>query len=429
MKKIYSLLLTIALAIGFTSCGDNWEPPTPGDNGKGSVSLASMGVEVSTVEQTVSRAAVDLSSFIVIINNAAGEEVARWKYAEMPEVFALPVGDGYSVTVKSHEVEKAAWDKPYFLGTKTFDIKNNEITNIGVVSCAFANIKVTIKFGDALKAKLGDDAKVTVVANDQGRLEYTPDETRAGYFEALDGSSTLVAEFTGTIDGEAEPVTLRKVYTNVASGTHYLITFNISGGTPDIPDETGGVKLENGLKLDASVTAVDINANITLEEDIIDGKRPTEGEDPGPGPENPDDPQTPDAIKIESETLSFTAANDPSAIQSAVVNIHSESGVAHLLVHIESTSADFIASAGDMVPFDFDLAYPTVDGTDWSDMLGSAGLGFPVKDQVIGQKDVVFDITQFVPLLAGFPGTHKFTITVTDADNKQLAKTLTFIAK
>lgn len=137
-------------------------------------------------------------------------------------------------------------------------------------------------------------------------------------------------------------------------------------------------------------------------------------------------------ITIKSKTLSFDSAidpSDPTLASNAVVNIHSDNGVAHLLVHIESTSPEFIASAGDMVPFDFDLAYPTVDGTDWSDMLGALGLGFPVNDQVIGQKDIDFNITQFVPLLAGFPGTHKFTITVTDVNNKQLAKTLTFIAK
>lgn len=48
---------------------------------------------------------------------------------------------------------------------------------------------------------------------------------------------------------------------------------------------------------------------------------------------------------------------------------------------------------------------------------------------MIGQTDKVFDFTQFIPLLAGFDGTHKFTITIEDQSNPagSLSKTLTFV--
>ena len=426
MKKIHLLLMSIALLTGLSACSDNWSPGS-NDDGEGQVSLASMGVEVSEAENVESRATVDLSSFIITITDAQGAEKARWTYASMPEVFTLPVG-AYTVTVKSHEVQKAQWDAPLYEGSTNFTIKNGEITSIGVIVCKLANIKVSILFTDDLRARLGDDVTVTVIANDEGQLVYTPSETRVGCFEALPGSSTLVATFNGTLTGESEPVTLRKVYTDVKGGSHYRITFSLRNSSGEMPDETGGITLSDGLTLDSEITDKDINGNTDIEEDIIPGDRPGEGEpDPGPGPV---DPET--TITMTSPTLSFDKANDPNdaaLVESSIVNIHADNGIQHLIVHIESDSESFIASAGEMVPFDFDLANPVIDGKDWSDMLGAAGLGFPVKDQVVGKTDVVFDITQFVPLLGGFSGNHKFSITVTDGDNKQLTRTLTFIAE
>ena len=72
----------------------------------------------------------------------------------------------------------------------------------------------------------------------------------------------------------------------------------------------------------------------------------------------------------------------------------------------------------------FDLAYPGDLETALKD-----SFGFPVGNEVIGQTDVVFDITQFVPLLNIYQGTHQFKITATDANNVQVVKLLTFVVE
>lgn len=44
---------------------------------------------------------------------------------------------------------------------------------------------------------------------------------------------------------------------------------------------------------------------------------------------------------------------------------------------------------------------------------------------MIGQQKVVFDVTQFVGLLDGFPGVHQFKLTVEDVNGEKAEATLT----
>ena len=383
--KILSLITFIFAAITLSSCNEGWNPQ-PNSDKNGQVSLTSMGVEVSNAEQVISRLAVDLSDYIVTIYDAKNSVSAEWKYSEMPEIFTLPVGD-YKITVKSHNVEKAAWDKPYFLGTKTFSIQDSKITDIGVIKCVLSNIKVSIKFDSSIVPYLGADVKVVVVANDEGSLIFTKDETRSGYFEAIEGSSTLVATLTGTVSGYYETVV--NTYTDVV--------------------------------------VEDLNNDVTTGEDVIPGDRPGKEDpkdpDPEPGP-GPDPEPSVDPITFTSETLSFDEVNTPAEGVNYIVNIHSEAGLAHLIVEIISNDLTDEMLQGVGLAANFDLAYP---GSLEEALRDS--FGFPVGDKVIGQKDIVFNITQFVPLLNIYQGTHKFKLTATDANNVQVVKTLTFVVQ
>lgn len=136
--------------------------------------------------------------------------------------------------VESHKVQKAEWSKPYYLGSKDFKVEKSKITTVGVVTAAFSSLKVTVKFDDNLKRVLGDDVKVTVIANDNGSLDFTADETRSGYFEVLENSNSMVAHFEGTVNGvyfeEDTP------FTDVVPGQHRIITYKAKGN-PDIPGQ------------------------------------------------------------------------------------------------------------------------------------------------------------------------------------------------
>ena len=426
LLSIIAILLGTVMTLPLAACHDEVKPG-PEAGATGEVNLMSMAVEISNAENVIvsSRASIDLSGFIVEIFNAEGARVQKYAYGDMPGVVTLTAGD-YTVKVRSHEVQKAEWDKPYFTGEKAFTVTAGALTDVGIVSCKLSNIRVSIRFTDELRKYMGDDCQVTVIANDQGRLVFTPDETRSGYFEALAGSSTLVAEFSGTVGGNKE--LLRHICRDVEAGQHRIITFKVKGGGGDKPGEVGGID-PGDIRIDTEVTNVNLTTNINTGEDNLgDEDRPGGddggGEDPGPGP-GPDDPDIND-ITMTCEGASFEQNNvltseDAEKEFHVVATITAPQGINNLLVSISTDNKGFEDSVSELMPMTFDLAYPGEYGDAFS------SIGFPVGNEVIGNTSVPFDISQFIPLRAGFEGTHHFQISVIDSKKHQLVKTLTFV--
>lgn len=434
--KLYSIMLAVAAVIGLGSC-DNGMDPNP-SAGKGQLKLGSLTVDVDAAESEVSRAGVNTDNFSVVITPADGGPAYSYVYAQMPEIITLPVGD-YTVSVESHELQKAEWDKPYYAGSKDFKIVDGQITEIGAVTCTFQSLKVTVSYSDELKAAMAQDCKVVVVANDEGRLTFEPAETRVGCFAVVEGSNTLVASFSGTVGGS--PAQVLKTFNNVAPGQHYKLTFAIKGVTPGVPDEYGQIAIADGITVDLSVVDENIDSNLDDEEDVIANPTRPGADDPEkPGqpdqPITPDDPVIPDdpsdyTLTITSETFDLDVPNTPGE-GSYVVMINSSLGLAHLYVDITTDSEAFRSSAGEMVPLNFDLAYPEKTTGEYNGLTATQALSnlqFPMQNDVIGANEVTFDITGFVPLLGAFPGTHNFKLTVVDAAGHQSVKTLTFVAQ
>lgn len=431
MKKIYNIMMVLAAVLLVSSCSkDNyWDTST---DAKGEGQLSFPGVELSTVENTVgdkdikSRSAADVSAFTVKVLDATDNTLVKeWLYGEMPEIITLPVGE-YTVNVISHNQELQAWDTPYYEGnSEKFSIADGKITEIGTVVCKLANVKVSIRYSDQLMEHLGTDALVTVLMNDGGQLVYNYGETRPGYFKFIEDSHTLVASFEGSIDGNR--VTLRKAYTDVQPGQHRIITFKLKNGNGVVPDATGGIVIGEGLVLDTEVTIVDKDGNVIVDEDVIEGDRPIEGDDPTPGP-GPDDPTPPvpaNTITITGAEMVFSpATNDVAALSDGKIFIHADKGIAHFNVTIESTSEDFMSAVSDLLPTTFDLAYAPAD------YVGNLhdDLGFPVDDEVIDKVDLTFDITQFFSMLV-FPGSHSFTLEITDNEGTVKKETLILVAQ
>ena len=421
----YKIFSTIAIAtFMMSSCSDNWAPSTD-DEGVGQLRMDA--INVTNAENVINRAGVDVSNFIVSINNADGETVKRWKYSEMPEVVTLPVDEGYYIDVISHNQEKAAWEAPFFKGSsEKFNIVKNQLTNAGTITCKLSNIKVSIKFADDLKKIMEDDCKVTVIANDAGLLEFTANETRSGYFQAIEGSSTLVATFTGTIRGSYEEI--RKVYTDVEAGQHRIITYSVKSGDPTIPDENGNIDIADGISIDMTTIDESVNGNVSTDEDIIDGDRPGQEEPVNPEPDQPTPDEPSEKFFTFNTSISLTETNQAVEGKDYSIDIVSVNPLANLKVKIESNylTDEFLASVG--LVSEFDLANLTPE---LSAMLGEGGFGFPTGDQVKGSKSVKFDLTPFIPLLNLSPtpnDIHKFHLTVVDDKNNSETVVLTFIS-
>ena len=424
--NIFNILAAGSVMLAMTSCDGTWTPPSPAE---GELALGAMNVTnddaVKLVQNDMSRASSDteLQNYKVSISRK-GESapIYIYTYSEMPEVVTLSVGD-YTVSVKSHDVQKAEWDKPYFIGSRDFSIASGKITEVEDIVCKFSSIKVTIAYSDELKSML-TEATVNVKANDLGELDFTLGETRAGYFEALEGSTTMIVTFNGVLNGTAITKTVN--ITDVAAGQHRIITFG-SKQIPDVPEQVGGIDPSEGITIDADMIIEDIDGNQTVVEDIIDAKRPW-GEEGGGDDPNPPTPPVgdDDAATFTSTTLDLDGINDPTNAKfdgnpgTAVVTITCPEGFANLKVKITTDNAQFEAAVSEMLPLEFDLAYPG----DQEENLAS--LEFPVGNDVIGKTELPSDISMFVPLLGNYSGTHTFTITAVDSKGNESSKALIF---
>ncbi len=435
MKRIL-YFFSIMLAVLIASCdSDNPWGDEELKDGEGQLSLSRLMVTVENNEKEV-RAAVDPALFQVIITDkATGSVKEKYQYAEMPEVVVLPVGE-YTVKVRSSEPQAAAWDAPYYEGEADVKIESKQVSSVTTITCRLANVRVSVFFDAALKAVMGADCMVGVHMGESGTtLSFTKDETRSGYFEYVAGSNTLVAVFSGTVDGYLEKG-LSKTYNDVQPGSHYKITFIYSPS--DNPSGTGGI--ENPLKkfsIKTRVERVDINGN----HDFIEGGgndngRPGDGNDDGG-----DDPVTPPdpvdggpTITPTDSRIKLGEPNDINEINGnnipVVLNIHADNGISGFTVSIASDNTMFAAAIEDLFPgSEFDLLDPATEeiGTNLS------SLGLPVGDDVRGKTDVPFDITKFMELLDNdaFAGVHKFTLKVseTDASGKTLTTEKTLIIK
>lgn len=445
--KIFSLLTGAALMAGFSACSDNWNGQDPDGKGIGRLDASTLGVEVDGAEtvvtensgakKSVARIAsrtdavtptITLDNFIVTVTTPSGTEVNHWSYKELVDMDFLPTftaGD-YILNVKSHNVEPAAWNAPYYEGSQSFTIEANKVTEVKTVVCTLANIRVSVNFSAQLLKAFDNPDEVTVKVTSEGNnsLTFTPAlsaDGNSGYFAALADLETLRIDFAASINGNVEKFT--KTIDNVSKGQHRKINFGLTDNPANPPEEVGTIT-NDGDGITVNTEVVDDEPIISdydwFEDNLDDKDRP--GGEQFDDPDKPDDPQNPDdpkedAISFESSSLNLEgmnyAADFPSdGSKPAAVDIKAKEGIANLLVEI--ISDDLTASMLQGVGLDatFDLAYP---GDLEATLSNPDGFNFPTGDKVIGQTSVTFNIAPFVPLLNIYPGkVHSFRITVTD---------------
>lgn len=393
---------------------------------EGQVLKTALDMSTTSDQILVTRAesGVDLSNFKINFIKK-GETVAAksFTYSEMPDVVTLKVGT-YTATAELGQDLNAEWENPYFKGqSEEFDIEAYQITSfISPIECALMNIKATIAFDETLVAAMSPDSYVEVKVGDNPGLNFTTAEAtsgKAGYFKHTN-ENTLVATFHGTVNGSQ--IVESKSYEGIDKGRWYKLTFKLhqnAGGDP-----TGGAG--GDVTVDASVTAEDVNADITLADDepLDDSDRPNwGGDDP-----NPPTPPTPDngptiAAAPDAPNLVFDQIWEITPGESVKFNVDSkaEGGIQELTCDIISDALTPEVLEGINLASHLDLA---VTPEDLAAALTSDLLKFPVNQK--GNTHVAFDITNFMGMLQGVqePGQiHKFKMYVKDA-NGECTKTL-----
>lgn len=395
MKRLQLISLTVlSMLIALTACHS--EKVSFQMDTFGQLKLSSMQVTADTEPLvTASRVSADIKDYLITVYAADGGKLQEWKYAEMPEIFTLKTGT-YKLVAHAPEVTDAAFDTPYCASDeKSFEIRQDEITEIGEVKCTLHNVKVTVKYEDKLMALLGDDVKVTVKVGEE-KLEYTKDETKSGFFHGKAENNVVDVTFQGSVEGE--PVSITKSYAEIALGTELIVTYKYKESVTGIDPGTGGSFHVPGISVDEKLIAVNETGAVLPEEDeILDFGKP--------------------AIEGDGFDLSQPVTN---LNQKVVVNLMAPDGIAHVKVEIASENETFAGVIQEKFGGPFDLANPgTLEET-------LKGLKLPVSEQVINQQLVKFDVTEFMPLLKGeFAGIHRFIIEVVDNNNSSVKATLT----
>ena len=393
MKKYkYISLLALLLALVTGACSkENFGDET---SGKGQLSFKQFLVSIAdgSGDKAPSRQA-SVDDVVVDIINSEGVTVQSYRYAEMPSVVELPVGTYHAVAHLGANPD-GEFEAPYYKGeSDDFTIRKDDITSVETIVCHLANVKVTIIYSEDLKAAMSADAKVNVVVGSKGNLDFVRDEPRSGYFAYVEGSNTLAATFEGAVNGTQE--TSSKVYTDVAPGTHYRISYTLH--KPGSDPSAGG-NIVPGLMVDAQVELVDINWNYDDDDDDRPGggDRPGEGDDPNP---------TDDPVVTINDPLSFDQVNTVTPESQVMIQVDSEKGITLFQVDIISDTLNEEVLTGVGLTTHLDLVNPGQFEE------GISSLGLPVN--VGGQHHVDFNISSFMPLLAIYgDNTHQFRLTV-----------------
>ena len=417
MNKLINIVLGSALLLGVQSCHDEKQFENKTD-GVGRVLTSGLKVELKSSTRAVNLPAV--ADFTVDFINQDGKAEESYTYSRMPEIVSLPVGN-YTVRAYYGENKPAEFDNPYYLGeSASFSVTTGHVTEVNdPVVCSLANVMVTINFDVNLVAVMSADTEVKVqMGYDGAELIFTKDENRSGYFAYVEGSPTLVAIFKGTVEGKV--VEESKTYTDVKPGNHYVVTFKHHSPSTSDP---------GGIDIDGQDTPVQIDANVQIDDltdaegghlvpdepMLDDTQRPNEDPD---DPENPDDPNTP-VTPGNGPTIS--GGDDiPLGVPVEVIDgmecvltitSEAEGGITGFIVDIDSNTLTPDELEGVGLAAHLDLVNP-------GDLAeGLSGLGFPVGDEVVGKTEVKFVLNDFLPLLGALgEGTHKFKLTVTDAN-------------
>lgn len=425
--KYLASFVALASAVCLTSCHDDTLRTETSNTGR--LNTATILPQVTNAEMiysdngATSRASYNLDDYLITVKNEAGETVADWTYATMPSLPTFEVGK-YTIDVRSCVEEPAAWEKPYFAGSQSFEIVKNDVTEVETIVCKLANICVTVELSDDLKNAADGDITVNVTSLDENTLSFVNGDSRKGYFQAL-GQETFEVHFKGKVNGFDED--FKTVIRDVEAGQWRKIKYGVRTNPNPVPDEFGNIDYDgDGISVSTDVYGEDLTSDTPAEEPVLpDSDRPGNDEEPETPPVTPDEPDDPvkeDLFEVSSSTIDLEKENKPVDGLEYKVTIKSVNPLANLKVDIisESLNADMLQGVG--LDASFDLAYPgALEGPLKNDF------GFPVGNEVIGQREVLFDITAFVPLLNIYKNEiHKFQLTIKDQSGNVKVVTLTF---
>ena len=256
MKFTYKIMMPVLAAV-LLATGCEKEKIDFGGSGKpdaetGYLVLSGMNVNVNADSETIGTRANEATEkktvaasddyVVTISSETTGEEVWHKPYGEIrniSEPIALQPGQ-YIIRAKSPDFDNmalAGWECPAYAGEVKVTIMKGATTQAPTVICKLANIKISIFFSDLLKSKFRETPAHPLQATvklGENSLVFGRNETRSGYFKALQSINklevTLTGEYNTANDGEDpvyKVVSMTQTVDNVRAGQWRKATFAI----------------------------------------------------------------------------------------------------------------------------------------------------------------------------------------------------------
>ena len=388
---------------------------------------ARTGILRMQVECRTSKASItETGDFRLLLSREEDDWTSNYdRVSDIPAELRLVPGI-YHAAASSRDTLPAAFDQPIYKGETIFEISAGIVTPV-TVKCTLANMKVGINLSERFLSELSD---------------YRVTMTNASSWDDPDvARRTLVWDNEAAAAGKTGYFTVAPLLVKV-----YGHRF-IDGGEAMAEESVSDVEESDYhlVNVDAVVTG---QAGITIiiddsinekNEDVVvpgwgeapvDGHQDDGGDNPGGGG---NDPSTAPQM--------FWDANpgfEPTPIESTMdinIVISAPEKIAAFVVTVDSyVLSDIIAQmAGDTQykyaddgPYDMDLIGNETLVNVLSEMI-------PTGDALKGQTEVLFPLSQLVPMIQMFaptPGSeHIFTLKVTDEKGQMLEKSLTFYAR
>ena len=358
------------------------------------------------------RADIDTESFLVRITGVGDTEQFNGTFAELKALSRLELLAGiYEVEVRSDKRSAdapAAFEDPYYSGSKSVTVRKGETTQIGEVVCTLANIKVTVMISADLAEDLTDDTQTTV-SLDMQSLVFAKTESRAGYFTPAAEKNTLKVQLKGAFADTQEPVQFSKEIQDVSAGQWRKLTLVIAHSD------------EGGITFDIIVESFVQDDEITIN-----------------GTQGLWEPLYTEKPLIEAPSIEWTGhdLSQPFQLKASMFDgynctepfqflVKAPGTIASYTVEITSTNAAYTQwLAASQVPVPFDLCQ--IDAAHAA-AATLRDFGFPLSDVVKGQSEVSFDLAgAMTPIYKVYgDGTYTFRMTVTDAEGQSTEATLT----
>ena len=408
------LSLTAILAMVLCSCNkDNPNYTTNDPEGKENMGYLALGglnasVMVETentdssenVADALATRAVDINNFNVVVSDATGAKVAEYLYSQLPaEPIELYAGT-YTVSLSSGEMTSGAeFEQPIYAAEKEVIITRKQTTTVSDIVCKLSNIKVTVAYSADILEQLDTDYSTMSVALGESALSYVIDETRAGYFKAVEAENTLDLTFTCRYKGSEKDIIMTNKIEHVKAAQWRKINVVIqhaADGTATI-----GIVCDTWT-YDEEIT-FDTSASL-MEEVLVD------------------DTDLPEII-WEGHNLeeTFELTDDMfdaegNFISSINIDITSKSAIQSIVVKASSDNADFTAAYSEILPLEADICAGEVSNAILKMM------GYPTDAK--GATTTRIKFASQAEMLKSYEGTHSFEITVTDANGGKSVATL-----